>query len=241
MRPQSKPDQPTLIQPSPQIAHIKAQNIAFVQPEHPKIAEIEPDVSSSIQRDIVHYATANIASTANTLRKRNTFRFKTSADSVSLKEPPKVNMSASSSSSGGTVATRSKPIITKQASRKYARDTRSNGNKINRNQRGGSVKKRVVKSVVFNGTFPIDDPISSRFEIYSNSDSGSVIDDEDDFDDENDQRREPIDESLSDEPPYRSMSIQQLVSYKSRHSEYEKSFSDFDKFIENRRRMYQQN
>lgn len=242
MRPQLIPDQPTLIQPTPQITHIKAPSIAFGQPEYPKIAEIEPDVSSSIQRDIVHVASAHMVSTANTLRKRNTFRFKTIAgtDSVSLKEKsPSVNMSASSSSSG-TVATRSKPIVSKHTTtRKYAKDSRSNGNKINRNHRGGSVKKRVVKSVVFNGTFPIDEPMSSRFEIYSNSDSGSIIDDEDDFDDENDQCH--IDESLSDEPPDRSMSIQQLVSYKSRHSEYEKSFSDFDKFIENRRKMYQPN
>lgn len=233
MQPQSIPDQPTLIPPSTQITQTP-KNV-FVQPEHQKIAEIEPDVSSSIQRDIVHYATANIVSTANTLRKRNTFRFKTiaSADTLSLKEP----VSASSSSSG-TVATRSKPIISKHTTRKYAKETRAISNRINRNHRGGSVKKRVVKSVVFNGTFPIDEPMSSRFEIYSNSDSGSVIDDEDDFDDE---AREHIDESLSDEPPDRSMSIQQLVSYKSRHSEYEKSFSDFDKFIENRRKMYQQN
>lgn len=230
-----------MIQPPPQITHIKAHSNAFGQPEHPKIAEIEPDVSSSIKRDIVHFATANIVSTANTLRKRNTFRFKAiaSADSLSLKDPPKVNMSASSSSSG-TVATRSKPIVSKQTTRKYTKDSRSTGNKINRSHRGGSVKKRVAKSVVFNGTFPIDEPMSSRFEIYSNSDSGSIIEDDDDFDDENEQR-EHIDESLSDEPPDRSMSIQQLVSYKSRHNEYEKSFSDFDKFIENRRKMYQQN
>lgn len=95
----------------------------------------------------------------------------------------------------------------------------------------GSVKKKTGKKVVFNGTFPIDDPISSRFD---ESNESSYDDEEEDDDDDDDEIEQG---ECSD----RGVSIEELVvdrkvklNYKKMMNEYERSFAAFDQLMASR-------
>lgn len=105
--------------------------------------------------------------------------------------------------------------------------------KINKKLRG-SVKKKTGKKVVFHGTYPIDDPISSRFD---ESNEPPDDDDEDDDDDEFDDD----DENEEDECSDRGVSIEELIvdrkvklNYKKMMNEYERSFAAFDQLMASR-------
>lgn len=107
------------------------------------------------------------------------------------------------------------------AMRKIYRKTRKK--RLGAGGGGGELKKfnsleRNVKNVVFNGTFPIDYPLKSRFE----SDGSSPDEDE----------REEEAEA------FKTMSMQELVESKNvkvnlaqMRKEFEVSFSEFEKFL----------
>lgn len=152
---------------------------------------------------------------ANVLRKRNNVRFKNVAVNESLmnRNKSKTNMLTSTTSSNKGKLTRQMSVL-----------------KINK-KLSGSVKKKAGKKVVFNGTFPIDDPISSRFNESSDEDDENVDEDEDEDDYENEQGE------CSD----RGVSIEELIvdrkvklNYKKMMNEYERSFAAFDQLMASR-------
>lgn len=117
--------------------------------------------------------------------------------------------------------------------------------KISRSNRGDTIKKRIVKSVVFNGTFPIDEPISSRFDEYDDGqDSQSNYSDWDGEDLIGGQSENEI--PIKNDGFGGGISIDQLISnknikfnYEKMKNEYDRSFSAFDNLLDqrNRRRL----
>lgn len=103
--------------------------------------------------------------------------------------------------------------------------------------------KRLMKNVVFNGTFPIDEPMSSRFyddeaaEIIGDDDPEAYLhgfydDDDDDNDDEDED--DPDYENRDPEEYKVQQKQQQLLN------DYDRSFIQFDQLIRNRRQQHMQ-
>lgn len=144
------------------------------------------------------------------LRKRNNVRFQTDAvNDVVCNNKTKTN----------PMITTSKGKLTRQISVL----------KVNK-KLGGSVKKKTGKKVVFNGTFPIDDPISSRFD---ESESESDVDDDDDDDnDDDDEQNECCDRGVSIEELIVDRKVK--LNYNKMMNEYERSFAAFDQLMATR-------
>ncbi|KAJ6636499.1 hypothetical protein Bhyg_15089 [Pseudolycoriella hygida] len=154
----------------------------------------------------------------NVLRKRNNVRFKTDTVNESRNQLKTNQLTAPSLSHKGKT-TRQMSVL-----------------KVNK-KLSGSVKKK-GKKVVFNGTFPIDDPISSRF---SGANESS--------DDDNDNSEEDgSDADGYEEPCDRGVSIEELVvdpkvklNYKKMMNEYERSFAAFDQLMASRNMQHLRN
>lgn len=157
------------------------------------------------------------------LRKRNNVRFKNDIVNDPCSKS-KTNILSSATMNNKGKVTRQMSVL-----------------KINK-KLSGSVKKKTGKKVVFNGTFPIDDPISSRFD---ESNESSDVDDDDDDEynvEEND------DENEQGECYDRGLSIEELVvdrkvklNYKKMMNEYERSFAAFDQLMANRNLQHLRN
>lgn len=145
----------------------------------------------------------------NVLRKRNNVRFKNVAVNESCNKT-KTNMLTSTTSSNKGKLNRQMSVL-----------------KINK-KLSGSVKKKVGKKVVFNGTFPIDDPISSRFNESSDNDD----DDDDNVDDYENEQGECSDRGVSIEELIVDRKVK--LNYKKMMNEYERSFAAFDQLMASR-------
>lgn len=161
------------------------------------------------------------------LRKRNTVRFKHDAiitEPVRYSKPNRTN-TMPVASSNRQVPTRQTSVL-----------------KMNRKS-SGSVKKRTAKKVVFNGTFPIDDPISSRFDD-SNDDDDSCDDDENDDDDDEDDDDDDHDtdccdrgESIDDG----GLIVDRKLNFNRMMNECERSFAAFDELMASRNLRHPRN
>lgn len=96
-----------------------------------------------------------------------------------------------------------------------------------------------IKNVVYNGTYPIDDPISSRFEeeeIYAQDDCEDVYEDQDDYevDDDDD------DDGGGGGGDDGSWTMKELIqdknigfnNYSKMKNDFEKSFKEFERILE---------
>lgn len=180
----------------------------------PSIENVEPEPEVSMPQ-------------ASVLRKRHSVRFKNDAvnepchnESKTNKLPPPPPQSTATQSKGRLM--RQMGVL-----------------KVNKKLSGG-VKKRTAKKVVFNGTFPIDDPISSRFDGCNDTsdDDDDEVEDEDEEDDNDDN---DVDDNDDGECCDRGVSIEELVSdrkvklnYKKMMNEYERSFAAFDQLMASR-------
>lgn len=163
------------------------------------------------------------------LRKRHSVRFKTDA----VIDPcirSKTNIVPSAATS------HNKAKVTRQMSVL----------KVNK-KLSGSVKKKTGKKVVFNGTFPIDDPISSRFDD-SNESSDDDADADDDEEYDEDEEDDDGDEVEQGECCDRGLSIEELIvdrkvklNYKKMMNEYERSFAAFDQLMASRNLQHLRN
>lgn len=160
------------------------------------------------------------------LRKRNNVRFKNDA----VNEP--CNQSKTNTLTSATTSSKGK--VTRQISVL----------KVNK-KLSGSVKKKTGKKVVFNGTFPIDDPISSRFDESNESSDDDVDDDYDNVEEDDDDHE---DENEQGECCDRGVSIEELIvdrkvklNYKKMMNEYERSFAAFDQLMASRNLQHLRN
>lgn len=157
---------------------------------------------------------------SSVLRRRNNVRFTNVAVNDSC------NKSKSNIIPPATSSSRSK--LTRQTS-VMKKNKKSSGN----------VKKKRGKKVVFNGTFPIDDPISSRF-----NESNESSDSDDDYNDDVVEDEENVEGECCD----RGVSIEELIvdrkvklNYKKMMKEYEESFAAFDKLMASRNLQHLRN
>lgn len=173
----------------------------------PSIENVEPEPEVSMPQTSV-------------LRKRHNVRFKNDAVHEQLfnNEPKKTSALPPPSTAPNSKLMRQMGVL-----------------KVNK-KLCGSVKKKRGKKVVFNGTFPIDDPISSRFD---GCDDEVSDEDDDDEDDNDDDETECCD---------RGVSIEELVvdrkvklNYKKMMNEYERSFAAFDQLMASRSMQHLRN